>query len=433
MTVQNENISKFNFENFVPSSGRYPIHLDDESYIPEFFDDYEKQVICSPTLIEEDLGLNLCYPDDMDVENEKLEAPFDKRLHMKFAMECLHNDDEVIKIVAQHPETGIKMSGYFVDVMSAISNIQLAESMGFNTFMNLNPIRLSERINDRIVANKLQVVGNNKKEITKQDVKRIKYFVVNVNRIKLDGDEALYEGDHYFADNEAEYVAWRVLKFMKEEMGFTTCLMAFSGRGYHLIWKVDLAPTKKNEELLQRCLLTLAYKFNSDGAEINTANYKKDDLIRIYGTVNFHDGLKEKFPCYRSNLVHAPNRMIVVPKYKLEALVEQLPEDIEQVHKSLENHIDIVNTIKYQNRKLRIEKFASKFFEKYNPRSFAPSKLVRVLKCEYEKESGESAEEYCFDFIIDNMFTEGDLSNAFKHMQEGIVQIIYIFGILYKA
>lgn len=315
-------INTVNAKSFV-ATGNFPYAPHARELVPPLFDDYGKQAIYCPTPIEEGEGLLLALPDGLD--DGDIDGFFNTGYHMRKTVECLHSGEEVLEIVAVHRITGEKRIGYAVDAGKAIIPALLLNRKGFNVYINLNPLVLSSDIKPLADKEIFFVPDAVRREADKEDVKHIKYFMVDINSVQVGGDDSFCDVDYHFERTEAEATAWRVLRYLKNELGFTTCFMAYSGRGYNLIWKVDLPANQRSEELLKKCQLALAKKFNSDTVKINTKRCSRHELVRFFGSINVTNADTENHPWVNSHIVHAPKKMVVVDVDKLKKLAAEAP------------------------------------------------------------------------------------------------------------
>lgn len=351
-----KNVENKNVVNCVyVGEGAYLQPNTDRRVIPPLFDDYDAQRIYCPTPIEADEGLHLMYPEG--VSKNKIKGFYDELLHMKETINCLHEGDELVQFIAIK-----RMDEIHGRIRGAVTiengeNLELLKELnehGYDIIMNLNPLRATERIKPSTDENFFEDIEADM-VAQDEDVKQIKYFVVRVNPIKVDGDDSECDVDYYFERTESEATAWRILRYLKNEMGFKTCFMACNGDSYHLIWRVDLDPTPENDKLLEKCLLALAYMFDTDCAYVDASPYNRNEQVRLYGTAKYAVPHTEKHPTCGTYIVHAPQKMEVVDKVKLEALAEHAPDDEGLIgYYQSEVKIEDYNSVEYKNEKFTI-------------------------------------------------------------------------------
>lgn len=384
------------FTNYVPSEGYYAFPWPGKEMIPPLFNDYEEQSIYCPTDMEEDCGLHLGWPPDVP-EDAELKWRFDERLHMKKTVECLKGEDEWLQIVGSHPVTGELLIAHFDNINKALSHVDSVNHCGFEMFIYLN----SQNRNPAPEWRNVGFYELDEEEEAKLKIESdIKYFRVEVLPVKIEGDQKNCNIERYDAKQEAEVVAWRVLRYLKNELGFTSCFMAATGSGFDLIWKVDFAKMKSvdyKEKIVENCLLALAHMFNTDGARININGSKRDCLVPLYGSL-VNDTFGTKYPFVDTNIVHAPVKMRSVPAKNLAELAKKAPEEIRVLNELEDGEGNEYNSVDYQNRKKKLKKFVDDMLRgKLYLRNVLGNSYYVVLKAEdgSEKLFKINSKEFC--------------------------------------
>lgn len=359
MTKKSVN-EKFNFKNYA-IKGNYLIASTDSNKLPPMFYDYDKQAIYCPTEMEKAAGLTLDLPPGIS-DDDKTDCGFNWKLHIKKTLEYFHRDDEVVPLRMRHPISGETCMGVFRSIKDVMTVVNDNNGCGFEFFMSLNPIRYSNQLFERINGLYLDDDGKKWKELVQKKVKSVSYFVVEVLPIEIDGKMQAGSVTADFSKREAEVVAWKVLRFLKEEYNFKSCFMADSGKGFNLIWKVDLPANKQTEKLLEDCLVALALLFNTDGARINTKRSYRDSVVVFGTTVNLgyppetELTVENRVRCPKyvdSYIAHAPKTMVTVEKELLLKLANRCPKDAITDYILRNNVASTFNTLEYQERKVK--------------------------------------------------------------------------------
>ena len=115
-------------------------------------------------------------------------------------------------------------------------------------------------------------------------------------------------------------LAGRVWKHLGR-LGWPAPLVADSGNGVHLIYRVDLPADDGG--LVRRVLQALAARFDTDGCEIDRAVHDPARLVKIPGTLARKGVATADRPHRRSRLLH-PGDGTVVPVHLLEALAAEV-------------------------------------------------------------------------------------------------------------
>lgn len=322
--MTNANKTTVNADSY-QSTGSYLLASQARELVPPLFNDYDAQRIYFPTPIEHSEGLGLAAPANYDGTTEI--GAFDPCLHMKEAINCLHQDDELMQLVAIDSKTGDKLVAPMVEAGDELVYTSLINGRGYDVYFNLNPLKSSKGLEIADEPYKFDEVSDDYREATGDDVEYIKYFLVEVEPIEVAGDDTNCLVDANFERVEAEAVAWYIVRALKELAGFKTCFMAYDGKSYNLIWRVNLPANKDSERLLGKCLEALDSQFATDCARINTNRNHALEWIRLYGTENFQTKQTEKHPVTCSHIVHAPVTMEVVGTKKLKKLAAMAPKN----------------------------------------------------------------------------------------------------------
>ena len=215
--------------------------------------------------------------------------------------------------------------GVFSNADSAIPVVLDKNDKGFNIFINLNPIIPWEAVTPHIDSEKLLTNKNGIRCANKSDVTKMSFLLVDIDPLRKNGiSNCSATNEEYFA---ALSVAKKVRAFMTEEFELDDPLMANSGNGVHLVWRIDLPAEKKSETLIRKCLLALANKFNSADAVIDTSISTQFHLTKLYGTTACKGVNTSNRPWCLSNIVELPVSSTPIPMETLKELAKLAPTD----------------------------------------------------------------------------------------------------------
>jgi hypothetical protein len=165
-------------------------------------------------------------------------------------------------------------SGYFQDQNLAFKmGLALEDHANANgVYITLNPCMddLLARANHRIQANA--------KGVKDTEIPHICNLLIDIDPKRPEGISST---------NEEHQAAIDTALRMKEEAianGWPEPLVASSGNGAHLIFKVDLPNTPENKQLIKQVLLALHENYSSDKVEIDTKVSNPGTLTKLYGT-----------------------------------------------------------------------------------------------------------------------------------------------------
>jgi P4 family phage/plasmid primase-like protien len=149
------------------------------------------------------------------------------------------------------------------------------------------------------------------------DVLGRRWLLIDVDSIRPDADCS--------ATNEEKEKAWGVIERAKaylREQGWPEPVVADSGNGYHLLYRIDL-PADDNG-LVKRVLQRLS-RFSTDDAEVDTQVSNASRLTKVYGTMARKGEHTRERPHRRSGVISMPERIEVVSVDLLQALAADAP------------------------------------------------------------------------------------------------------------
>ncbi len=203
-------------------------------------------------------------------------------------------------------------TGYFTSVdkaIEALSNFRLNKAKGF--YCTINPIvdtATSISYNKFKIAEKTETT--NDKDITKRN-----WFFVDFDAIRKANTNA----------SDAEKIMSRdkahsVYDFLKD-FGFSLPVIADSGNGVHLLYRIDL-PTDSDK--VKRVLDILNDLYSDDKVKIDTTVVNPARITKLYGTKTCKGGdCPELTRTQRfSRLVNVPEIIVVTPESKIDEFIK---------------------------------------------------------------------------------------------------------------
>jgi len=120
----------------------------------------------------------------------------------------------------------------------------------------------------------------------------------------------------------ARTVSRQVFAFLRQ-LGFGDPIVADSGNGWHLHYAIDIPAD--DDGLVKRCLESLAARFNTEAAKVDTAVFNPARICKLYGTPARKGDSTEDRPHRPSRLVHVPDTVTEVPIDLLRKLAGMSP------------------------------------------------------------------------------------------------------------
>lgn len=228
-------------------------------------------------------------------------------------------DNELFEIRVIYNNKKI-LSGYFDDTDKLISVLKKTDLKDCNVYMTLN--KINEACMARSQKDKLEY--NAKTTTSDQDIEGINWLFVDLDPKRPAGtssnDEQL---------QKAKDIGNNIYKFLKE-FGFNNPVLALSGNGVHLIYKVKIANSKNAIELMKKCLKTLDMLFSTPEIEVDLKTFNPSRVCKLYGTMAQKGNNIPKYPHRMSRIIYAPKEIKITEPEYLKRLCELYPEKPEE-------------------------------------------------------------------------------------------------------
>ncbi|HQC12849.1 MAG TPA: hypothetical protein PKY15_05755, partial [Methanoregulaceae archaeon] len=210
-------------------------------------------------------------------------------------------------------------SGYFDDpgaLTAAVAPLDVTGTAGVYVTLNeVNPALLSRR------ANRIKMRLSKKDATTADtDIVRRRWFPVDIDPVRPSGVSSTDE-EHQAALVRAAEVA----AYLGRERGWPAPVMADSGNGAHLLYRIDLPNDEACRDLVKRCLEVLDVLFSNRASTIDTANFNAARIWKLYGTVSRKGDHTADRPHRRASLIDAPDEPGTVTRDMLRELAGLLP------------------------------------------------------------------------------------------------------------
>ncbi|WFN37955.1 hypothetical protein L1994_02350 [Methanomicrobium antiquum] len=212
-------------------------------------------------------------------------------------------------------------SGYFDDhsLLAAKAWMvgRLSDVSGVYVTLNeINPDLLSRR------ANRIRMKLSKKDATTADsDIIRRRWLPVDLDPVRPSGVSSS-DAEHKLALEKAASIR----EWLSEE-GFSEPVLADSGNGAHLLYRIDLENNQESAELVKRCLEMLDTFFSDTSVCVDTANFNAARIWKLYGTKSKKGDDTKKRPHRTSKIVSAPDIPEIVPAETLKRLAALLPEE----------------------------------------------------------------------------------------------------------
>ena len=233
------------------------------------------------------------------------------------ALSLLFAPGQVIEVRAI-TEEGMA-SGYFDDpeaLVAAVAPLDAAGTAGIYVTLNeVNPALLSRR------ANRIKMRLSKKDATTADsDIIRRRWFPVDIDPVRPSGVSSTEE-EHQAALVRAAEIA----DYLGRERGWPAPVLADSGNGAHLLYRIDLPNDEESRDLVKRALEALDVIFSDRVCSVDTANFNAARIWKLYGTTSRKGDHTEDRPHRKGILLEVPAETGLVGRELLEDLAASLP------------------------------------------------------------------------------------------------------------
>lgn len=213
-------------------------------------------------------------------------------------------------------------SGYFTDADTLINALRREDLRNRNVYITLN--ELDNGCYGRVQHDKF--INIKKKEPTTSDKDVVGY---NWLMVDLDPERTSGTASSDAELEEAKHLGNRIYLSLRN-MGFETPLMAYSGNGVHLLYKIQIAKTPERIALVEKCLKVLDMLFSNDKVKVDVKNANPSRICKLYGCYSVKGADTAERPHRMSHIIGNPTQIKVTDIAYLEKLAKVIPDETEK-------------------------------------------------------------------------------------------------------
>ena len=210
------------------------------------------------------------------------------------ALSLLHEPDEIIEIRSIDPKPVI--SGYFRADSPAIAK-EIARYPHRTFYQTMNRVKAacySREQREHLVERPKETTSDN-------DIAGYQWILIDADPVRPSGVSASRE-----EKEAARRVAGRTMKKLMA-MGFSEPIVADSGNGYHLLFKIHTSTDER--PALADFLAVLDMWFSTAEVKIDTSVFNPARITKLYGTVAQKGASTLERPHRRSGIIRAPKQI----------------------------------------------------------------------------------------------------------------------------
>lgn len=226
-------------------------------------------------------------------------------------LSLLHEPDAIIEIRSIDPKPTV--SGYFRADSPRIA-AELAKYPNRTFYQSLNPVKsacYARAQHERLVERPKETTSDN-------DIIGFQWILIDADPVRPSGVSASAE-----EKKAAHAVAGKTMKRLMAT-GFSEPIVADSGNGYHLLFKVHISTDDR--QVVADFLSVLDMWFSTDEAKIDTAVYNPSRITKLYGTIAAKGAHTPERPHRQSCIIRYPEQIRETPI----ALVKNIAAELHQ-------------------------------------------------------------------------------------------------------
>ena len=230
------------------------------------------------------------------------------------ALEILVAPGAVVELRIPRVPRRNTVSGYFSDMGRMAQSAVAMSGKAEGVYVTLNPVKpdLLARASNRLIEFA--------KHATKDsDVLCRCWFVIDLDPVRAAGISST-DAEHDVTLERARQVRdWLRMQVWPDPV------LADSGNGAHLLYRLDLPNDDSSAELLKSCLAALALRFEDSAVKVDLETHNASRIVKVYGTLAAKgDALPER-PYRLARLVDVPTTREPVAVKLLVGLAARVP------------------------------------------------------------------------------------------------------------
>lgn len=206
------------------------------------------------------------------------------------------------------------ISGYFTDcdtLEKQFDKVDLRDANVFYSLNYINPECYARKQRDKFLEEKITTSDT--------DIIGYQWLLVDLDPNRTTGISSTKEELIYSHDKGTKIASYL------RDLGFPAPIMALSGNGIHLLYRVGLKNGPEQKELIQKCLNALDFLFSDEKASVDTSVFNPSRVSKLYGTVAQKGSDTPDRPHRMSRIISRPQEITAVPMDILKKLAAECP------------------------------------------------------------------------------------------------------------
>lgn len=238
------------------------------------------------------------------------------------AIAVLQNPGDVFEVRAIGTAKKDILSGYFRDAETLLKAFDTIDMRQRNVYVTLGKVK------DECFA-RSQSERFLKSPQTSSDTEIISYrwLFVDLDPVRTAGISSSNE-----ELENAKTLSTIVLQYMRD-IGFEEPVIAASGNGFHLLYRIDILNDEAGRALIAKCLKALSMLFDSNKVKIDTTNSNPSRICKLHGTLAQKGTSTKERPHRMSRILKVPDAISITDESVLLTLAAELPAEEQQEYR----------------------------------------------------------------------------------------------------
>ncbi len=206
----------------------------------------------------------------------------------------LHGPTDIVEIRSVDPKP--TLSGYFKassdNIVQELS--RFPDRTFYQTLNMIDPACYSRGQREKLCAYPKETTSD-------KDIIGYSHILIDLDPVRATGVSATDE-----EKDKAHQLAITVFKHLRQ-IGFSDPIVADSGNGYHLIYKIKAELNSK--DAIADFLKVLDMWFSTDAVQIDTAVFNPSRITKLYGTIARKGADSPERPHRQSRILHVPEQI----------------------------------------------------------------------------------------------------------------------------
>jgi hypothetical protein len=227
----------------------------------------------------------------------------------------LYREEQVVELrVPGYPRGHATTAGYFDDFVALADAALMLSGRVPGVYVTVN------EINPALLARGRNRVEPYAKQTTSDaDVFRRRWLLIDLDPVRPSGISSTREQRQVALKRAGQCQQWLTTQ------GWPPPVVADSGNGFHLLYRLNLANDDDAKALVEGCLRALAERFSDDTVAVDRSVGNAARITKLYGTWACKSDATEDRPHRLARLLEVPEPVVTVPAEQLEALAAQTP------------------------------------------------------------------------------------------------------------